>query len=240
LFWTLYFLKNYPSEDTACSRWKTTRKTYRKWIWRVLDALFFSLPFTVNFNNRFKGWTNKCPSFILDCTECAIVEPSDIEWEYYSKKKQCHTVKYELGISMTTHQIIWIHGPFKGSVHDMKIFHLLLDDMIGRDGEMAMGDKGYIGACRVLTPFKPPRNHSERLFNKKHYAIRSDVERTIKRIKVFNILKSKFRHSLGKHKIIFHVCSYITNLSFIYHPQPTFGICPPNKRIDPFLSLVVL
>lgn len=36
LMWTLLFLKVYDTEDVLSSRVGTTRKTFRRWIWRVL------------------------------------------------------------------------------------------------------------------------------------------------------------------------------------------------------------
>ena len=39
LFWGLHFLKNYPLEDQASQLFKTTRKTYRKWVWLVVGQL---------------------------------------------------------------------------------------------------------------------------------------------------------------------------------------------------------
>ncbi len=43
LLWTLYYLKNYPTLDTAAERWNVDRDTYGKWVWRVLSMLYLHL-----------------------------------------------------------------------------------------------------------------------------------------------------------------------------------------------------
>lgn len=39
LLWALHFLKVYSTEDVIVSRLDTTRKTYRKWVWKVLRLI---------------------------------------------------------------------------------------------------------------------------------------------------------------------------------------------------------
>jgi hypothetical protein len=46
--WTLFFLKNYVCEDVACSRFKTTPKTFRKWVWIFIEAIG-QLPLVCNY-----------------------------------------------------------------------------------------------------------------------------------------------------------------------------------------------
>jgi hypothetical protein len=43
LFWTLHFLKSYPTNQEASMRWNCDPKTYRKWVWKVLSILFVTL-----------------------------------------------------------------------------------------------------------------------------------------------------------------------------------------------------
>ena len=79
---------------------------------------------------------------MIDVTECPIWEPQYYEWEYYSTKNKFHALKYEVAISMTSHQIIWINGPYKGSVHDMKIARDKFLKQL-QATERALADKGY-------------------------------------------------------------------------------------------------
>ena len=39
LLWAMAFLKMYETEDTAATRFKTTPKTWRKWVWSMLSAI---------------------------------------------------------------------------------------------------------------------------------------------------------------------------------------------------------
>ena len=39
LLWTLLFLKCYSSEQVHCTLVRTTAKTYRKWVWRVVEEI---------------------------------------------------------------------------------------------------------------------------------------------------------------------------------------------------------
>jgi len=41
LLWALAFLKIYGTEPTMCQLFKTTRKTWRQWVWPMIDALFY-------------------------------------------------------------------------------------------------------------------------------------------------------------------------------------------------------
>lgn len=39
LLWCLHFLKTYDTEDRAVPFCRTSRKTYRKWVWEVMERL---------------------------------------------------------------------------------------------------------------------------------------------------------------------------------------------------------
>jgi len=41
LLWALAFLKVYGTENTMCYLFKTSRKTWREWVWPMIDALFY-------------------------------------------------------------------------------------------------------------------------------------------------------------------------------------------------------
>jgi hypothetical protein len=73
LLWALLFLTVYGKETTHASMCKTTEKTYRKWIWRVLEEIAdlvlikvsFHVFFSVKFNLKFKK-TNSRSFFLTD------------------------------------------------------------------------------------------------------------------------------------------------------------------------------
>lgn len=51
IFWVLYFLKHYPTNEEASHHFGVDTKTYTKWLWRVLFILFIYLN-EVNFRIR--------------------------------------------------------------------------------------------------------------------------------------------------------------------------------------------
>lgn len=115
------------------------------------------------------------------------------------------------------HLIVWVNGPYRGSVHDLKIAKKLLVKKMKR-GEMALADKGYVGHEKFLCPLKPPKNKEESLFNAKHYRVRQAIERLNKRLKHFSCLRQKWRQALWLHEFVFHVIAYITQIDLLYHP----------------------
>jgi hypothetical protein len=134
-------------------------------------------------------------------------------------KKQHHTVKYELVcfLPAESSQIIWINGPYKGSIHDITIAHdQLLDHLL--EGECLLGDKGYVGDSHFVTPFKPAVSHEQCCFNKEVYTHRQSIERIIKRIKIFRSVKDVWQHDVELHKFVFHVVAQITNINLIEKP----------------------
>lgn len=158
---------------------------------------------------------------MIDVTECPIWTPLHYEWEYYSVKKATHTVKYEIALSMTKHRILWVNGPYKGSVHDSKIAK---DKFIPKllSTERAIGDKGYIGVPSMIVPYKPARSPEQKQFNLNHYTVRQSIERCNKRIKQFKCFQQQWRvrgkTGLLFHKWAFYIVCYLTQLQFLENP----------------------
>lgn len=172
----------------------------------------------MNFERRFDNWANLVPSCIVDVTECPIRMPTYYEWEYFSFKKQQHTLKYEMAISVKKPQIIvWINGLYKRSVPDLTIAKDKLIPAL-KLGECPMGDKGYNGSPHFLTPLKPARNPSEKNFNYKHNRTRQSVERMFKRLKHFSFLRHKWRNRISLHKYYFYVIAYLTQVTLFADP----------------------
>lgn len=47
LLWALHFLKCYQSSETAAAFCRADRKTWRKWVWLILLALYLSLSMVI-------------------------------------------------------------------------------------------------------------------------------------------------------------------------------------------------
>ena len=65
-------------------------------------------------------------NLIVDGTECRIQRPSmdSVQRLFYSGKKKCHTIKYEVAVNKANGHFCWVNGPFPGSVHDITMLRL--------------------------------------------------------------------------------------------------------------------
>jgi hypothetical protein len=111
-------------------------------------------------------------------------------------------------------------GGMGGAVfHDLKLaeigfFHVLPED------KWAMGDLGYYGAERCITPIKRKKKEElteeEKKVNALIGGICVDVERIIGQFKKFYCLAQPWRHKRCMHPIIFGVIGEIINLEIEY------------------------
>jgi hypothetical protein len=103
--------------------------------------------------------------------------------------------------------------------HDKKILSMskLLDKI--EQWELGIGDKGYEGESRIITPFKGDYlTQQQRRFNKIVRIRRQIIERVNSRLKDFEILHSRFRHNYWLQPLVFNVCINPTNLKLQFHP----------------------
>jgi hypothetical protein len=162
---------------------------------------------------------------IIDGTECPINRPqnSHLQKVYYSgKSRTSHSVNYQVGISLINPQLVWCSGPEPGSVHDLTaarrsgLFRRLLR------GERVLGDMGYMGHPRTVTPLKKNCKRfsaSYRIwFNKLLGKLRVRVEHILHRIKVFECFIRPWRHNLKFHRIAFHVAINIMSIETKFFP----------------------
>jgi hypothetical protein len=157
----------------------------------------------------------------LDATECPIERPLDwlTQRQYYSGKKKRHTIKYEVGVHLSTGRIIWLVGGIPGSVHDVKIAasNGIVDQIL--NGEWILADKGYTDSeLPFLTPFKNPQTDEEVQWNSYINQARAIVENTYGRIKSFGCVKSIWRHDLELHPIAFKAVCILVNMDLDVHP----------------------
>jgi hypothetical protein len=141
-----------------------------------------------------------------------------VQWLYYSGKKKRHTIKYEVAVHVRTGRIIWISGPVPGSVHDSTLLqHAGLCSQL-LTHELIIGDKGYVGNLRVITPFKSPTTGFEQIFNNYISKLRIIAEHTFQRIKNFHILKTPWNGDVNLHPFIFYTICKIVAIDVIFKP----------------------
>jgi hypothetical protein len=142
---------------------------------------------------------------IVDCTELRInVWHSDA----FSVKKACHTLKYQVVINISTGRPLHICGPFKGSVHDAKVYLKsgfalwLLDNNL-----RILGDKAYVGSSCVIAPIKKSNTavtpEARSRYNKKLAQKRIRVENHFASLKHWRVVTHCYRGDVENHHKIF-------------------------------------
>ena len=168
-------------------------------------------------NNRYKGDTGTDCLLSVDGTDCPIWKSGPRWWSHKFKKSG---VRYELGVAIHSGDIASIHGPYPcGEYNDIKIFRLGLKHDLD-EGERVKADLGYAGDSSVKVP-------GPLYVNKKYRAVKRDVaarhETVNMRIKIFNCLTQKFRHSVDKHSMCFRALAVLTQLA-IERGEPLYSV----------------
>lgn len=144
-----------------------------------------------------KRLTELDPSFQLcvDTTEIPIQRPPDeIQEIFYSGKSERHTLKYEVAVRVNTpFKIVWVAGPFPGSMHDLTIIRNsgLLQSL--EQNERVIGDPAYVGEPALITTFKGTTRELEIYFNCMLSKMRVISENVFDRFKIFSILTDEWR-----------------------------------------------
>ena len=154
---------------------------------------------------------------VIDCTVCPIERPSDNEIQrlFYSGKHKMHCVKYEVAVRPDG-IICWVNGPHQGSMSDITVYR---EERMENDlplEERILGDKGYVGEPRIITPRKkmPGRDLSEdeQAFNALINHRRIIVENCFAMVKTFRAMSTPWRQQLGRHKLVFYVVCELVNM----------------------------
>lgn len=153
----------------------------------------------------------------VDGTDCQIQEPSPFDSKWFSHKFRGPGVRYEIGVSIITGNIVWINGPFEcGSYPDIKIFKNHMLNCL-TENEHVVADDGYIN--KRCVNFHHVDENSQGL----HKLIRARHEAVNERLKNFNVIRHIFRHSLDKHGYCFHAVGQITAL-MLMNTNPMFKV----------------
>lgn len=163
---------------------------------------------------------------IIDCTEIFIEQPSAAvcQRETFSSYKHHNTAKGLLGISPSG-QITFISELYAGRCSDKKIVrHCGLYDIL-EDGDAVMVDKGFNieddlnqrGLKLTIPPFLESKQQftpKQLTDNKSIAAVRVHVERAVRKVKEFEILRNRVPISLCPmlNKTWF-VCAHLANFT---------------------------
>jgi hypothetical protein len=88
------------------------------------------------------------------------------------------------------------------------------------EGELLLGDLGYVGEKTLLTPIKKKPGTSlteeEQAANQIFSRIRIKVENTLAKVKVFEALKNPWRQEIHLHPIAWNIACQTTNIKIEY------------------------
>jgi DDE superfamily endonuclease len=124
-------------------------------------------------------------------------------------------------------EIVWLHGPFPaGEYNDIKIFRTALKHEHG-ENERVAADKGYAGEC-PLTAKTPGPLYSDPAYRKMMSDVAARHETGNKRLKMFECLQQRFRHSVANHAACFRAVAVLVQLQ-IQSSMPLFQVKYTDK-----------
>jgi len=215
LLWTLYYLRNYPT-DSAGALWaNVTAVTWRKHIRVVLELLPRQLP-QLRIHRRWLDWQTLNPSSIVDGADVPILEPKNAPFyfrqRFCSPKKGCPCLRYMIMVHFHTGEIVWCSAAYPGGASEPKIIIEEIAFLL-EEGERMLGDQLFRKYPRYfIVHERGNKSLRERTLN----SGRAKVEHKIERIKNFAICKIQYRsYDYEHHELCFHLCCQLVN--FIYH-----------------------
>jgi len=228
LLWACMFMKLYLPEDVMCTLLSTSKPTFRKWSWLVIEGLALVSLDIIDWNKRKRNMPGNALCLVsVDGTDFKTQEPYPFNSKWMSHKCKGAAVKYEVAISIFSGDIVWIYGPHRGSKHDLTIFREKLMTML-EEGEMVEADLGYTGEADWI---RTKDDYSSREERREKGRVRNRHESCNRRFKCWAILKQEYRHDLAKHGHLFHAIAGLTQLA-IDNGSCLFG-CEPKRTTKP-------
>ena len=179
--------------------------------------------------NRFSKDSGEDCTISVDAADFIIAEPApyvrEVSKIWYSKKSNGPALRYELGVTIKTGDIVWLHGPFPcGQYNDCTIFNNSLSTFL-EENERVEADDGYRaadpGKVKSKSGFSSQYSSKEQLDVKNK--VRARHETANKRIKQFSALSGIFRHNLNAHSDFVYAAVVITQIS-IEMGEPLFQV----------------
>jgi hypothetical protein len=227
LLWALMYMKLYCPEDVMAILCSTSKNTLSKWVWLWIEAIADLSVEVILWENRLRNAPQGVWCLVsVDGTDFSIQEPSPFNKKWMTPKLKCAGLKYEVGISIFSGDIVWIYGPHRGAKADITIFKKKLQQFLCK-GEMVEADKGYRGLGEFIRTPHDCEDLGEWL---EKSDIRARHETINHRFKVFSILSQKFRvKDRSKHELVFRSIATIVQLH-IDHGHVPFCVEPKTKK----------
>ncbi len=163
---------------------------------------------------------NNVECIIGDVEEQPIERPKENQEESYSGKKKMHTTKNQIIIDEMTQKIINIFNA-RGTMHDYKMIQesnitsTLKEKKI--KGKFDSGYQGIQNLMEAIIPYKKSKYHelteAEKNHNTKLSSERIKIEHTNRTIKIFRIMKEKYRNHMNRYAEKLNIIVGIYNLN---------------------------
>lgn len=150
----------------------------------------------------------------MDGVDFEIFEPTPFDKKWFSFKHNGPGLRYEIGVAIKNGHIVWAHGGVPpGEYNDLKLASELFVHMMDK-GEKCVADKGYNNKKFFIT-----ERYASCFPNMKKILARHETIN--RRLKSWNVLSQRFRHSLHLHPKCFHAIVNLTQIAiengeFIY------------------------
>jgi hypothetical protein len=156
--------------------------------------------YQIQWSNRLLGSRRRTHNTTYDGTDCHIHEQRPFSGGWWSHKFNGPGVRYLIGISVSTSEIVDIKGPFPcGHWPDLKIFRQHVIPKLSQ-GEKVVADRGFRGEPNFVTTKDNCESPAAR---EKVNRLLARHESANKHFKDWKILSEKFRHDIKRHRTAF-------------------------------------
>ncbi|ORY37759.1 hypothetical protein BCR33DRAFT_833178 [Rhizoclosmatium globosum] len=214
--WCLNWLKEYNTDWSSASRFKTSPSNWRNKIWQMVRV--FNKMDVIDWESRFDNWRNLRPSCYVDGTDCPINEVQPFDPSLFSHKFKHAGLCYQVAVAIATSKIVFVAGGVPcGQWSDLKMAqHSIVPHL--KPGEKLAADGGYVDSSVFYNKVHRPLTQAERIQNHNLNLMASRHEILNGRLKDFHILRRVFRGSMADHHLIFKAVAQITQVKLRREP----------------------
>ncbi len=220
LLMTLMYWREYRTQFHIGQTYDLSESAVCRTINKIENTLIQSGQFTLPGKKKLQESDTFIEIILVDATEQAIERPKKKQKLHYSGKKKYHTQKAQVIVNLKTLEII-ATAFCNGKKHDFKLFK---DNYAGINKEIVcLADSGYQGLVKIhansetpskkskKTPLTDEQKEKNRILSKK----RIFCEHVIGKLKIFRILKERYRNRRKRFGLRFNLISALYNLSLM-------------------------
>ena len=218
LLLTLMYWREYRTQFHIATTYDVSEACVCRTIQNIETMLMRSGQFKLPGKKKLLESNSTIEVIVVDATEQAVERPQRKQKRHYSGKKKCHTQKAQVIINQATLEII-ATAFSQGRTHDFRLFKETYGGIAPEI--VCLGDSGYQGLTKLHenseTPAKKPKKKSltdeQKAQNRQLSKRRIYCEHVIGKLKIFRILKERYRNRRKRFGLRFNLIASIYNLS---------------------------